>query len=102
MSIVQIIWPFVRPVLASAVPNLLLFVVLSVNFMWWIRTGPFGGPVGGPYFSPNDIWLESVFTVGVVIAIDIAAISLFARRWRARRWGRKHPETERATRYFMG
>lgn len=101
MSVVQIIWPMARSVLASALPNLLLLLVIGANYAWWIRTGPLGY-IGAGYFEPTDIWLESVLTVGAVIAIDISAISLFARRWRARRWGKKPPEIERATRYIQG
>ncbi len=102
MSVAQIIWPYIRPVLAAAGPNLLLFVTISINFTWWLRTGSLGGYLDVAYFTPEEVWLESVLTVVPVIALDILVISLFARRWRARRWGRKPPEIERSTRYTIG
>lgn len=51
------------------------------------------------YLIESYRWLLGI-PIAAIIVIDITAISLFTRRWRARRWGRKPPEIERATRYF--
>lgn len=99
MSLIRVAWSLSRPVLHSAFPNLMLLLVISANFMWISRVLPIHY-IDVPYFRISDVWLESVPTVAALVAIDVIAISLFARKWRARRWGRKPHEIETATRYF--
>lgn len=101
MSLFQIIWPLFRSVFASGLPNLLLLIVIAANFMWMSRVLPIHY-INAPYFRISDVWLESVLTIAALVAIDVIAISLFARRWRTRRWGRKPAEIEFATKYFNG
>lgn len=100
MSIAHIIWPAARSILSAVTPNLLILLVIAANFTWWSRLLPIHY-IGVPYMSLQQVWLGSLLTIGAVLVIDFTAISLFARRWRARRWGRKPPEIERATRYFI-
>lgn len=98
MSLFQITWPFVRTVLASGLPNILLLIVIAANFMWWSRLLPIYY-IGVPFMTVSDVGLESVLTVGALVVADIIVISLFARRWRARRWARKPGELA-AAKYF--
>ncbi len=51
----------------------------------------------------RDGWVpETAVMVGVLIALNLLILGLFARRTHARRWGRKPPEIERSTRFFLG
>ncbi len=100
MSLAHIIWPILRPVLAAAVPNVLVLLVVGANMVWLLRVGPLHHV--GAYFTFDETWPMALLTISVVIVIDFAAITLFARRWRAHRWGRKPAEIERATRYLVG
>lgn len=103
MSPAQIVWPFLRPVLSAALPNVFLLLVISANIAWWREGGELlAYPIGAAFPFAENLWLESLLLVGVMIALDVAVISIFFRGWRNRRWGRKPVEIERSTRYFNG
>lgn len=110
MSLLPILWmakgPAVRltrPVLSAAYPNILLLLVIAANIAWWREGGwLLAYPFGAAFPFADGLWYESLLLVGLVLVIDLVAISLFARNWRRRRWGRKPREIEAATRYFNG
>ncbi len=106
----------------SALPNLLLFGMFVVVIAWhatslvharWTEQVMVMTSKPGLflYFDNSSVtyllsdswrWLLGIPSLIALAVIDFVLIARFARGWRRRRWGRKPPEIERATRYFMG
>ncbi len=99
-----------------AVPALLIVALIVIVLAWrhtsyeheFFLQGIQGGI--GTIFIENGVelffdryrWVMGLPVLATLFAIDVLLLSRFRQGWRTRWWGRKPPEIERATRYFLG
>lgn len=105
-----------RLVTGHLLPNLVLVVIVGITIAWYTtglshelelagirRTGLWVIYSSVSYTLTGTYrWMMGVPLIPAILVADLVLVSLFGRGWRARRWGKKPPEIERATRYFMG